>query len=128
MNELHIARKIRQALDSRAEDISPAAQERLRAARYEALRVQKQPAVEFSFAWVGANAGRLAEPSAVGRYWLPLVALIFGIAMIMQWQNAQPTLTVAEAEEIDSALLTSELPIDAYLDRGFDAWLKRSSE
>jgi hypothetical protein len=37
-------------------------------------------------------------------------------------------LTVDEAEEIDSALLTSELPINAYLDQGFDAWLKRSSE
>jgi hypothetical protein len=128
MNELHIARKIRQALDSRAKEINPAAVERLRLARDKALRVQRQPALEFSAAWVGANVGRLAEPAAVSRYWLPLAALVFGIAMIMQWQNAQPTLSVAEAEEIDSALLTSELPINAYLDRGFDAWLKRTSE
>jgi hypothetical protein len=24
-------------------------------------------------------------------------------------------------------VLTSDLPLDAYLDKGFDAWLKRSS-
>jgi hypothetical protein len=28
-------------------------------------------------------------------------------------------------EEIDSLLLTDDLPIDAYLDRGFQNWLKK---
>ncbi|MFX6190260.1 DUF3619 family protein, partial [Acinetobacter baumannii] len=28
-----------------------------------------------------------------------------------------------ESLDIDSALLTDDLPIDAYLDRGFGAWL-----
>ena len=27
----------------------------------------------------------------------------------------------------DAAVLTGDLPLDAYLDKGFDAWLKRSS-
>ena len=31
----------------------------------------------------------------------------------------------APMEEIDAALLTSELPIEAYLDRGFQNWLKQ---
>jgi hypothetical protein len=30
--------------------------------------------------------------------------------------------------EIDASLLSGELPIDAYLDSGFEAWLKRSSQ
>jgi hypothetical protein len=29
--------------------------------------------------------------------------------------------------EVDAGLLTDELPINAYLDKGFDSWLKRSS-
>jgi hypothetical protein len=128
MNELHIARKVRQALDLGAENIAPQAIERLRVARNQALRMQKQPVREFGLAWAGAVAGRVTDAYTVGRYWLPMAALVIGLVMIVQWQEAQPTLTVAEAEEIDSALLTSELPINAYLDRGFDAWLKRSSD
>ncbi|TMH18595.1 MAG: DUF3619 family protein [Betaproteobacteria bacterium] len=31
-----------------------------------------------------------------------------------------------DIEETDAAILSSELPIEAYLDRGFQAWLKRS--
>ena len=34
----------------------------------------------------------------------------------------------AKAEEIDAMLLSSELPIDAYLDRGFQAWLKTAGQ
>jgi hypothetical protein len=33
---------------------------------------------------------------------------------------------VEEIEEIDSAILTGDLPINAYLDNSFDTWLKRS--
>lgn len=35
---------------------------------------------------------------------------------------------IAELEEVDSALLADDLPIDAYLDKGFDAWLSDSSQ
>ncbi len=33
----------------------------------------------------------------------------------------------ADVEELDAQLLTGDLPIDAYLDRGFEAWLKKVS-
>jgi hypothetical protein len=33
----------------------------------------------------------------------------------------------AENEEVDSALLSDDLPPAAYLDKGFQAWLERSS-
>jgi hypothetical protein len=128
MNELHIARKVRQALDVATETIPARQLDLLYAARHKALRVQKQPALQFSMAWVGAVAGRATNIYTVGRMWLPLAALLVGLVTIVQLHNAEPTLSVAEAEEIDSAVLSSELPINAYLDRGFDAWLKRSSE
>ena len=128
MNELHVARKVRRFLDAGAGRIDSKRLERLRSARERALLLQKQPALHGGVARVGDALAEYADADAVRRIWLPLAALIVGLAMMVQWQSMQPTMTVAEAEEIDTALLTSELPINAYLDRGFDAWLKRSSQ
>ena len=127
-NELHIARKVRQVLDYGVENIAPAKIERLREARMRALKVQKQPSVVFGLAWAGNVAGQMMSATTVSRVWLPLAALVIGLFLTVQWQQEnQHTITVAEAEEIDSALLTSDLPINAYLDQGFDAWLKRDT-
>jgi len=128
MNELNFARKVRLALDFGTETIAPRQLQRLRDSRERALRAQRQPVTYSGFARVGHAAAQFMDTDALSRYWLPLGALLIGLAILVQLHDAQPTLTVAEAEEIDSALLTSELPINAYLDRGFDAWLKRSSE
>jgi hypothetical protein len=128
MNELNFARKVRQALDAGTETVAPHRLQRLRDARERALKVQRQPAPQSAFTRVGNAAALFLDPVALGRYLLPLGVLVIGLVAMVQWQSDQPTMTVAEAEEIDSALLTSELPINAYLDRGFDAWLKRSSE
>jgi hypothetical protein len=127
MNELHIARKIRRVLDLGAQQIDSRRLDRLRIARERALLVQKRHAPQSGFARVGDTLAQYSDAYSMSRIWLPLAALVVGLAMIFQWQSMQPTMTVAEAEEIDAALLTSELPINAYLDRGFDAWLKRSS-
>jgi len=35
---------------------------------------------------------------------------------------------VSELEEVDSALLADDLPINAYLDKGFDTWLSSSPQ
>jgi len=43
---------------------------------------------------------------------------------VQYWQQNQRS---AEIEEIDAQLLTDDLPIDAYLDRGFQNWLKQRS-
>jgi hypothetical protein len=53
---------------------------------------------------------------------LPVLALLAAGIGIYQWQEKQ---RLAEVVEIDSQLLTDELPIDAYLDRGFQNWLKK---
>jgi cell division protein FtsL len=48
-----------------------------------------------------------------------LVAAVFGYE---QWNLYQQT---REIEELDVQILSSDLPIDAYLDRGFQTWLTR---
>jgi len=99
--------------------------ERLRAARERALASQRtaQPAMAMVVsdritAALGGGPGFTSQVAFTALF------LIFGMACIAIWSNNQQA---SEIEEIDVALLTSDLPIDAYLDKGFDAWLKRSS-
>jgi hypothetical protein len=78
-------------------------------------------------AWADNVVGEMGGWSGVSlRLLAPLVALAIGLSFIYTWQQNQ---RIAEVEEIDAQLLTDDLPIDAYLDRGFQNWLKkRASE
>ena len=119
MNELQFARRIRHILDQGTRlDASTAA--RLRAARELAVSRQLPAPV---LGWVDntfGNGGGWAGVSA--RVLLPAAALIVAVAGIYSWQEKQ---RLAEIVELDSQLLTDDLPIDAYLDRGFQNWLKK---
>ena len=48
--------------------------------------------------------------------------LAISLGSIYTWQQNQ---RAKEVEEIDALLLTDDLPIDAYLDRGFQNWVKK---
>ena len=52
---------------------------------------------------------------------LPLVALVVGLVSISVWQEDQ---RFKELAEVDSALLTDDLPPAAYTDPGFAQFLK----
>lgn len=58
--------------------------------------------------------------------WLIPLLLVLSVWSYQEWQSFQDD--PSELEEIDSALLSGELPIDAYLDKGFTNWLNPSSE
>ena len=51
----------------------------------------------------------------------PLVVLVFGLIGIAQWQSAS---RINDIAEVDAALLTDDVPPDAYADSGFMAFLK----
>jgi hypothetical protein len=129
MNEIKFANKIRQALNEGARLEGPAGAavaERLRAARERALTLKK-PERAPAFGWArmtsgGGLIGGFGDFSL--RVLLPTLLLIAGLAAIYNWQQEQ---RAADIEELDSRLLTDDLPIDAYLDRGFEAWLKKVS-
>jgi len=94
---------------------------RLRAAREQALQRQR-PETESVLAWAGNVVGELGGWGGLSlRLLAPVVALGVAVSAIYTWQQNQ---RAAEVEEIDAALLTSDLPIDAYLDRGFQNFLK----
>ena len=51
-----------------------------------------------------------------------MAALLTGLAVVYYWQVVSAP---QDAEELE--LLAGELPLNAYLDQGFDHWLKVSS-
>src|SRR3954470_9457306 len=123
MNELQFARRIRQIPDQ-GTGLDAATTQRLHAARELALSRQR-PEPAPVLAWVDntfGNDGGWAGVSA--RVLLPAAALIVALAGIYNWQEKQ---RLAEIVELDSQLLTDDLPIDAYLDRGFQNWLKTNT-
>jgi hypothetical protein len=128
-NEIKFANKIRQALTEGVRTgVSDRVAERLRAAREQALarrKVEREPAL----AWARSTAaGVIGGFGGVGgfslRALLPTALLVAGLISIYSWQQDQ---RAADAEELDAQLLTDDLPIDAYLDRGFETWLKKVS-
>ena len=103
-----------------------ATEERLRAAREQALARQRLAPTP-ALAWADNILGRFEGWGGLSlRVILPLTLLIIGVASLYVWEQNQ---RIAETEDIDAQLLTDDLPIDAYLDRGFQNWLnKRSTE
>ena len=124
MNEHNLGYRIRQILNQGlALDAEKLA--RLKAAREQALARQRIAAPRTVLTWADNLTGGLGGSGSVfSRILLPAAMIILGLVAINTWRQSQ---TVQELVEIDSGVLTSDLPIDAYLDRGFDAWLKRSS-
>jgi hypothetical protein len=125
MNEQQTAYRIKQLLN-RGLDLDAGKLARLKAAREQALARQRVEAPAFVvLAWADDLLGRFGgAASIVPRMLLPMAVLILGLVAVNQWRDSQ---VAAEIEEIDAAVLTGDLPLDAYLDKGFDAWLKRSS-
>ena len=121
MNEMHFGNKIRQALNQGLR-LDQTQTERLRAARERALARQR-PEPAPALAWADNVIGSLGGWGGVSlRLVAPLVALAISVAALYTWQQNR---VISDFEEIDSMLLTDDLPIDAYLDRGFQNWLKQ---
>jgi hypothetical protein len=118
-----LGRRIAKLLDESADAVGPAQRERLIAARKLALaRHHEQPAPAWMPAWAG-NVSRFTERRVFGvQYLIPMAALVLGLAGVA-YMHYTPTPDIAD---IDAGLLTDDLPINAYLDQGFDSWLKRS--
>ena len=125
MNELHFTRRIRHHLDQSTQ-LDRATADKLRVARELALSRQR-PEPAPVLAWADNVFGNGDGWAGIGwqigaRVLLPAAVLIVAVAGIYNWQEKQ---RLAEVVEIDSQLLTDDLPIDAYLDRGFENWLKK---
>jgi len=122
MNEQHFAYQVRRHLNQGTATLSPSVLDRLAAARTKALAHQRMPAHAPILAGLGIN---LHFDGLRPKHFLAALALAAGLSCGMFWQAQEQ---VSELEEVDSALLSDELPLDAYTDQGFAAWLDQNSD
>lgn len=128
MNQSHdeLAGKVVRHLDYGADHLDQTTRERLLNARKIALsKFTERPEPVWGLVWAGQARSRQTEHRARGAHYLIAgAALIVALISIMYWQSLPSPSN--ELAEIDAGLLTDELPINAYLDKGFDSWLSRS--
>jgi hypothetical protein len=127
MNEQELAKKIVQHLDQGLGHIKQGTLYQLQSARMNALdRYRQAPQPVLGLAWAGNVAFYLSHSRYFNaRNALALGLLLLSLIAVTYWQLAIQSSDIAE---IDASLLASELPINAYLDGDFEAWLKRSSQ
>lgn len=120
MNEKDFGQIASDYLNTGAKDLDHRITNRLAAARQHALAAL--PASVQAAALVTAGGSGMQ----IGLGWKhaaliagPVLALLIALAGINMSRDPN-----ADIGELDAALLTGELPIDAFLDKDFDAWVR----
>ncbi|RKP43703.1 DUF3619 family protein [Trinickia fusca] len=134
--EREFAQRICRALDENTASLPTSTLDKLATARRTALaRKKPEPVAAPAFAPVLAHAGgsfgtpradapreRVSPLRRLARAW-PLVALVVGVVVVAYWEDVQ---RAKELADIDAAMLSDDLPLNAYLDHGFNAYLSRA--
>jgi len=124
--EQELAGQLVDMLDRSVQGLNPEICERLLTARKAALGMFPQrhaPAWLPAWAVAGNGRGPIRNFGPDMRLLLAGSALIVILAGALAWQSTNSRTDIAD---IDASLLADDLPITAYLDKGFDSWLKRS--
>ena len=123
--EDELATRIARLLDEGTDRLSAEQRDRLAQARRLALSKQQARTAPVPVPVLAGPFSRFTEQSVFGvRYVVPFAALLLGLIGVVYVHTGGVASDIAD---IDVGLLTDELPISAYLDQGFDSWLKRSS-
>ena len=125
IDDINLAYKIRHALDEQLDHLPASTVDRLAAARAAAMARKKPDAARFGFAsgsgWRGIGAFLAGPTVARLAIAVPLMALVIGMGGFYQHEQQQQLAALAD---IDAAVLADELPLTAYLDPGFNAYLE----
>ena len=127
-DDLNFAYKVRHALNEHLEHLPASTTERLSAARQAAIARKKPHApARLAQGQAAGNTGSLISFAFLGRMGVivPLLALVVGLAGIYEYEEQQ---RIAELAELDAAVLSDELPLTAYLDQGFNAYLAQRGQ
>ncbi|MEO5608011.1 MAG: DUF3619 family protein [Polaromonas sp.] len=116
-----------------AQDLPHDISERLRAARVQAIAQRKVVTTRTASSVIGnGTSAALTLGSDEGLSWwerigavLPVLALVLGVLAINSFQSDR---RAQELAEVDSALLTDELPPAAFADAGFVQFLKTTRQ
>lgn len=127
----NFAYRVRQALNENLDVMPASTAHRLAAARKAAVARKKQERGLRLLAWRAMPAG--AGAGASGSHpWLaaiaatlPALALVAGLTGIFHFVEQR---RIADVAAMDAEMLADELPLSAYLDNGFNAFLSKRSD
>jgi hypothetical protein len=119
VNEQELGHKIAQALEAGLDDIPARHRYRLGLARAAAVARAQDRVLP-----LGTPQGHLLTAGWSRRLLAPALALVLLLTGVVYWQQAQRIQpTYADNPDVDTQVLTDELPVTAYLDQGFEIWL-----
>lgn len=128
-NELHLVYKLRRALNENLENLPSSTTDRLAAARRAALSRQTKHKPLYAFVAESHLATQLGAFFQDPQAWaarIGVAALVFmlaiGLSNIIDSEQQQ---RIKETADLDALVLTDELPLSAYLDHGFNAYLDK---
>lgn len=135
-NEQQFACKLAYRLDQNLDNMPSATTDRLAKARMAAMARKKPdaPLAVLAPALRTAGAGSSGrgllsfDPGSwLGRFTiaLPLIILVAGLIGLYQGEQEQ---RIDDLAEIDAMVLSDELPLTAYLDHGFNAYLTEKAD
>jgi len=139
-DDINLAYKVRHALNETLDTLPASTVDRLAAARAAALARKKSDSasraipgtrqrqrqrrplfdLEAGFASVFATPW-VARTAAI----VPLVAMVAGLVGVYQAEHEE---RVAEMADIDAAVMSDNLPLTAYIDHGFNAYLVQQQQ
>ena len=126
MNEKDFSSKITAHLDRGTAGLKAGTAYRLQLAREAAMARVADPRRAAQLGLAGAGGGTLGAARHLLtdiRLWVGVLVIAGSVLYFQRWQSMQ---LVREITDTDAAILTSDLPIEAYVDTGFQNWLKRS--
>jgi hypothetical protein len=128
-DDLNFAYKVRHALNEQLDNLPASTADRLASARKLAVSRKKSQPVAVLFLQRalagGGNRGTEFTLWAKMGVLVPLLVMVIGLASVAQHEEEQ---RIAEIAELDAAVLSDELPVTAYLDQGFNAYLAQRAQ
>lgn len=128
--ERDTAKKIVEILEQGVFSLDDATLAKLASARRQAVAAMDGGARVANVELAHAGLGRFMSTHLHGRHaWMPtLIALAIVLLVVAAVKTSLQNNSPWEPVEADALLLASDLPPEAYVDKGFDAWLENSSQ
>jgi hypothetical protein len=126
-DDINLAYKIRHALNDNLDNLPDSTTDRLAAARAAALARKKADAPRARQPRASFDLGALFSMQWVARAAVvaPLLLMAAGMVGVYQYEREQ---RAAELAELDAAVLSDDLPLTAYTDHGFNAYLAQQQQ
>ena len=126
MNEREFHQRIKQDLNYETGQLPNRIHVRLKQSRERALEAfSAQLSLKPEHVFAGYSAGNQKRSLSHGK-WLPFILVPMLLIGVMLWQ--QQTEPANHEDNIDAALLASDIPLSAIVDQNFHSWLKHSSQ